>query len=447
MVVAQVAEPAPASPSFRELLADEGIVEPLKASFQNWQPPLTAEQRDLAARVLFRLDQIDSGDLRAAVEPFPSNAAEAEIGGLFTASGLAVSVTAVGGPADADQARLWRVTIESNNGPLSVLSRNVPRAWRDRDDDDKPLIGRVSLVGVLVGSTSEGAEREPLLLANRLAWFPASGVNAGVAWLAQQGLDAALLDAVQHGRAFAKNDDGREARAFYETLATVAQGDAEELLQLARNAIAQEARAWKFVGDMEEDPRTRVMAAQVERRAEQGVSSVWPLFLDPQGRVGQPVLIEGTARRAVKVLVTDGPPGLASYYELDVFTADSQNQPVICCVARLPVGFPTGDAIREPVRVAGLFLKKWAYSRRADPPGDDADSPLPKRLAPPLVIAAEPVWLHPAPPPAGSREIWIGAAIAAVIAGVWFTLARVARRDRLARSRRARYDESLDALE
>lgn len=447
---AQESASPPNGPSFRELLTDEGIVAPLEAEFKNWRPPLTAAQLDLVSRVLFRLDQIDHGDLRAAVAPLSRAAGAADIGGLFSAGGRATTVTTVDGPQDAAAPPFWRVTVETSNGPITVLSRDVPRAWRERSAE-RPLAEAVRLNGVLAGFSDEGDARGPLLLTNRLAWFPADGVNAGVAWLARQGLDVALLDAVRHGRAFVKNDDGREARAFYATLAAVAAGNPAELLALARDSIAEQAGQWQQQATASQSSRDRTMAMQVAQRAEKGVSSVWPLFLEPAGRVGQPVLIEGAARRAVRVLVDDGPPGLDSYYELDVFTADSQNQPVICCVARLPAGFPTGDAIREPVRVAGVFFKTWAYARRADASDEAADvapsNPLPKRLAPPLIIAAEPVWLPTTVAANHTREIWIGAAIAAVLAAVWFALARTARRDRLARSRRARYDEPLESLD
>ena len=55
---------------------------------------------------------------------------------------------------------------------------------------------------------------------------------------------------------------------------------------------------------------------------------------------------------------------MASYYELEIFTADSENLPVVCCVVDVPAGFPVGDTIRVPVRVAGLFFKSWLYRTR-----------------------------------------------------------------------------------
>jgi hypothetical protein len=205
--------------------------------------------------------------------------------------------------------------------------------------------------------------------------------------------------------------------------------------------------------------RQTAIADRVAQRAEQGLSSVWPMFLAPEESMGELFLIEGTARRAVRIVVDDASAAdavrrlarrehaatpLREYYEVDVFTTDSQNQPVICCAARLPAGFPEGDVIREPIRMAGVFFKRWAYARRpaADPA---AAEKLPERLAAPLMLAAELQWLRPVETSAPvDRGLGAGIALAAALAVVWAFLARVARRDRLARQRRARYDAPLD---
>jgi hypothetical protein len=179
------------------------------------------------------------------------------------------------------------------------------------------------------------------------------------------------------------------------------------------------------------------------------------MFVEPQQCVGQAFLIQGTARRAVRIVVDDpraapaatGPPAAAAplreYYELDVFTTDApRDHPIVCCVARLPEGFPTGDVIREPVQVAGVFFKKWAYARRSD--GDAAaGSDLPARLAPPLLLGVQPQWL--ARQEAGSLSQGVGAAIALTAAAILIgaMLALISHRDRLARRRIARYDATL----
>lgn len=192
--------------------------------------------------------------------------------------------------------------------------------------------------------------------------------------------------------------------------------------------------------------REQTIATKVAERAKHGLSSAWPMFLAAEESVGEFFLIEGTARRAVRIVLDEPVSSLTHYYELDVFPPDSQNQPVICCVARLPRGFPQGDVIRQPVRVAGIFFKRWSYLRRpeADP---TPESRLPARLASPLLLASEPECLPRPRLTRGSRAgLWAGIALLLVVGVIGITLAQIARRDRLARTQRARYDAPQDDL-
>ena len=128
-----------------------------------------------------------------------------------------------------------------------------------------------------------------------------------------------------------------------------------------------------------EDRPRQQLAREVQARAAKGLFSVAPLFNEPANQVGELVLLEGTVRRVTRVDVGKTSDGAASdvarrfgidhYYELDLFTDDSQNNPIVVCVRELPPGFPVGDGLHEPVRVAGLFFKSWSFeSRRATLP-------------------------------------------------------------------------------
>ena len=75
-----------------------------------------------------------------------------------------------------------------------------------------------------------------------------------------------------------------------------------------------------------------------------------------------------------------------------------------------------------------------------------ADSAAPARVAPPLMLAAEPQWLPAAMPVRSDRGLWAGIGILAASVVVAFILFRTARRDRLARRQLARYDGPLDDL-
>jgi hypothetical protein len=468
------AREAPRPVDFRQLLADAGISDERLAPFAEWDGALNDVEATTVSQILFRLAQVPRN---------APTAASAAVGNLVSLEGTVRSVDRVelppSAPAELRESGLFACDIAADDGKqVTVLASRVPAAWlkKARRSDLNEL---VSMRGVRLGGMSDADDRV-LLLVDRIAWHPASGVPAGTAWLTSQGFDAALLDDVRQNRSFARPTDGGEAEAFYTALAALAGADASKLVQLARDAVADEAhrrqaiaasaaerqkqltseleavlpaRREAIVKELADLRRQIAMSAQVERRAAQGLSSVAPMFNEPADSVGKFFVIEGIARRAVRIVVEpnsqamlaagEGAPPLTHYYELDVFPTDGQNNPVICCVARLPEGFPTGDLIREPVRVAGIFLKKWAYARRPEADGAGA---LPERIAPPLMLAAEPIWLESAPAAPGDRGLWAGLAILAGGAVVALVLWRTARRDRLARQRLARYDDRLDDL-
>ncbi len=477
-MMALLAASAVAQPGgdFRTLLTDAGVGEDAFTQLAEIDDELTDEQAAIIGKVLFRLDQLDRGQIRSlgtdgamVIERFPEDMAPLAAGTLVRMGGSATSARPIAGPADG--VPLWRCEVQlSDGGAATVISARVPQAWRDREELREP----VKLLGVVAGVSADADPRQFTVLTNRLAWYPTTGMPTGVAWLTAHGFDAALLDEVRPASPFSKPSDSREAEAFYSCIATVRRGNVGELWRLARQEVSDAVERWQSAataagaerkelaaqmvdaspGDRPELElqilalrRRQAVAAAVERRAAKGASSVGPLFVAPADSIGRLVLLEGTARRAVRVIVDDksAPPDLGEYYELDVFTADSENLPVICCATSLPAGFPTGDRINEPIRIAGVFFKRWTYARRTG--ADDEEPRMPQRMAAPLVIAAQPEWLRPA---AGGvspgRGLAIGAVFVAALAAVWIAVARTARRDRLARLSRSGYDADLGPL-
>jgi hypothetical protein len=463
---------------FRSMLADAGIGAKDFETFNDWDGNFNDAQAALAARLFFRLEQAERSAAAVDAEVL-SAGGDNEPGELVQAEGRVESAVSVELPAAStsvfDQPHLTLCTLQLIDGPaVVVLTHRSPAAWKNRPPDslDEP----VALRGVVIGSMEVAGERRPVVLTNRLQWRPVSGVSGGVSWLVEHGFDASLLDEVRQNRPLAKPPESREAEAFYRILDIVSQVNADVLVRHARSSIptiAKEALTmadelaerreavadqWKKAppsdkktlrAELDSLRRRQAMAAQVGKRAEQEISSVWPMFIEPEKYAGELFHLEGTARRAVRIVVDDEAvkeSGLREYYELDVFTTDSQNQPIICCVPRLPDGFPTGEVIREPVRVAGIFFKRWAYARRSDDELTTRDR-LPETLAPPLVLAATPEWLRTTPASGmGRRGLWGGAAFLAVVLMLWIVLAKISRGDRLARDRRACYDSPLENL-
>ena len=120
-------------------------------------------------------------------------------------------------------------------------------------------------------------------------------------------------------------------------------------------------------------------------------------------------------RRAQPVLIPDGEIvslyGIDHYFELYLFTSDSQDYPILFCVPELPTdpdGRPlplgTGAGYREEVTLTGFLYKPWAY--RIDPANSgleplpsDADAEEGKSwIAVPLMIGLRGTWNSDASP-------------------------------------------------
>jgi hypothetical protein len=116
--------------------------------------------------------------------------------------------------------------------------------------------------------------------------------------------------------------------------------------------------------------------------------SVVPLFNAPATQRGELVELAGVARSVLKIQLDADDAGARRrlgfdhYYQLSLFTEDSQSNPLTFCVRELPKGMPVGEGPQfgEPVAVAGFFLKKWSYRISVDPdipqrPDEEAGPP------------------------------------------------------------------------
>ncbi|MBX3426561.1 MAG: hypothetical protein KF688_12840 [Pirellulales bacterium] len=429
-----------ADEGFAAMLADAGIeLGELRelADAARSDAPLAAENHRTARQTLRRLRQLGEATLAEQAGTIDATAP----GELVAVGGDAIAVRMLPGdsePSVPDELPTVAasVTIVTRSGPVVVLTSALPRAWRDPTPSND-LPEHVRVTGVLLDEldpTAANPDDVPcVVLATRLQWLPRERVPAGWRWLAEHGLDVSLLDEVRHKQPFVEPRVSREGEAFHACLETVAAGNADELERLAaadiaarlpaiREALAN-ARAAASAANASREQATAVALAAAElERGEAGRSSAAPLFLRPEESLGQFVLVEGIVRRAAKIF---GEEGAISHFEIDLYPVDSQNMPIVCCVARLPAGFPLGDAVREQARVAGVFFKLWTYRTRPDADGGT------KTSAAPIVIAAEPTWLH-APTPIESNRWAIagGAAFLVGLAGLWIALWRSHRGER-----------------
>jgi hypothetical protein len=187
------------------------------------------------------------------------------------------------------------------------------------------------------------------------------------------------------------------------------------------------------------------LAREALNRAKSGSYSVAALFNDPQSQIGQLVVVDGAARRVVRVEAgapSDGRSssdvarrfGLDHYYEMEVFTDDSQNYPLVFVMRELPKGFPTGDSLHVPVRVAGFFFKDWLYHTRGAGDGDDGHGLSDPAQYAPLLIGNAPLVIEEVKGNGLGR--WIGGGLFLLALGaICVTAAWFARGDRQFRER------------
>jgi hypothetical protein len=97
--------------------------------------------------------------------------------------------------------------------------------------------------------------------------------------------------------------------------------------------------------------------------------SAVPLFNEAKQMRGTLMALEGKARRATEVPVKDADIrrrfGIDHFYEVEIFTRDSQSNPLIFNLVELPPGFPIAEDISKDVRIPGVYLTGFAYNRDA----------------------------------------------------------------------------------
>jgi len=294
----------------------------------------------------------------------------------------------------ANRPALDVVRVKTAAGLVDVIADSIPKAWPRWRPLDEP----VTLTGLAI-STASGPQPEPpagtsaswpadpaglLVAARRVAWHPATPLGA-------VGMDYGLFDTVEDGKKLVAGDTD----AFYALLAAAGRSTQSAL----QEAAGPPADAIALI-----DPARRWF---VEHR-------------------GDPVTVQGTARRATRIQV-DEPRrrreiGGDHYWELFVFVPTSlikvndrlqDTYPIVCCVRDLPEGMPTGQQINEQVRVSGFAMKRYAYPLPKAQGGDEGDT---ARQETPLVIGKRAVWV-PEPSNADATSLlgWVFLALAGLV--------------------------------
>jgi hypothetical protein len=352
---------ATAISSPREMLELLGVADRLEGTDDGLDFPPAGDEllwRLLAAVRRFSLLDIDRWKQTAISAEVAQKDPGSHRGSLVTWTGTVTRVAEHKLPAEAAErfnlSGYYRceLALAGSDAAAVVYSLAVPKEWLSA----ATVRERASVSGIFVRLAEEEQEpaRRPVIVARRVAWHPQN-------ILGDLDMDVGLFDELSPRPELAAED--REC--FYQLLAAVGRAGTRQLSR----AVPREGRN----------------------------ASVVPLFNEPNEQRGRLVELTGTARQAVLRRVEDRDIlarfGIDHYYEMEIFTDDSQGNPLTFCVRDLPKGFPQGDKITESVRVAGFFFKRWGY-RTA--PTDGADGVATRHLAP-LLIGREPMRLKPVP--------------------------------------------------
>ena len=233
---------------------------------------------------------------------------------------------------------IFRVELDGGENSLVVFTAEIPKGW---GTDGSEGVGQTACgIGIFFERYSC-----PVIAAARLGWLGAPTP------LGRLGFDLSLFDQV-------------EAHAVGE-LSKLSPGPARK--QMLRNFRLTPDDRYPFYGLL-------AAAAKASHPAAGDIASISAvdLFNRPADSQQKLVTLTGHLRRAQQVLVPDEEIqalyGLDHYYELYLFTADSQDYPILFCVPELPTAadgtpIPTGSGpnYRQEVTLTGFLYKPWAY--------------------------------------------------------------------------------------
>lgn len=374
-----------------------------------------AARQELAVRVLARLGRIP-GPLFAnwsagAAGPAALPADDPVQDRLVRIEGRATFVRSLPlDPAEAEiagrkQLEVVRI-VAADETAWEVLAERVPDAWpRGREFAERAGAIGLPLAGAGLEPLAGTGPRRALLAAPGVSWYPETPLGA-------LGVDYGLFGTVVDGKPLEPGD----TEAFYAVLAAVG----------GAGAATDAAPA-----------------------------DIVPL-IDPgqdwfRRHRGEPLSIEGVARRATRIAVDDprrrAQLGSDHYWELYVFVPTSlikvndrlqEDFPVVCCVRSLPAGMPAGQRMGERVRVSGFAFKRYGYPlpdvRISSSQGDREQKGQRQETA--LLIGREPVWLPSANP---QRQVdslgWIFLSLAGLVAAALAAAAWAFGRDSARRGR------------
>lgn len=306
--------------------------------------------------------------------------------------------------------RLYRVELGADSAKTIVYTPDAPD-FLQFDPlapffDRAPTEGEYGGYGLLFGSELDANKSEtPVVLSPKL------GFRLDAAPLSRSaGLDLGAFDAFQ----------------VYPVNALETERDPAK-----RKTIARSLR-WT-TDDREPFYETLAAVKRLNPRDDprEPLADVVPLFNSPEKLRGAKAKISGWARRVNMILVDDpdvkAATGIDRYFQLYVYTDDSQGWPLVLCVPDLPDNLECGGGAnyRRNVEFIGYFYKTWAYKNSDKPDADSDETPTSSWTRAPVLIgkitkAYPEERPEPAPPFSASAII----TTFAILACAWIVLRR-----------------------
>lgn len=355
-------------------------VEPHELSLVQDSTPLSIAEVELLSRLLRVLTRLDWTTRQSWQQPLDdwkslSDEVEKRRWQLYSLQGRVGRIQPWPDPtesqaADSTRRPLYALELQhvSDANRVTLLTRSLPKSWQP---DRAPEQAVIRCDAVLVKTSGQADSPRPVLISDQIRWYPQQadatrGVTDGAALLGQYGFDfGQLASVIQRGKL-----TEADRQCFYEMLWTT----------------------------------RRVPPSTIARRAGSQSLPMAQLLQAPETLKASLFRLRGTARRVVKIRVTDTEVrqryGIDHYYEVEMFVPlepslrlidaiDGSERvyhryPVTICCSALPTSMPQGDVIRQEIEVDAFLMKLWSY-RSVFASGDEKDRE--KRQISPLMIA------------------------------------------------------------
>lgn len=208
---------------------------------------------------------------------------------------------------------------------------------------------------------------KPILILFKPEWYP-SGI------LGELGIDAGTLDAVpvfpNNALSVLKKEETRSRKADknsddFDLVQLLKKR--REVLRALRFTDSDSQFVQSFLIGIKNAPREKLRMKATQTAVSKTLFSAVELFNRPENWQGKLVTLKGWTRRTVYIPITDEKFkkkfGQDHYYQIYLYTDDSQGFPLIVSVPELPKGMKIDSAedYREEIELTAFFCKTWAY--------------------------------------------------------------------------------------